>query len=120
MTQNEQTTINATAVRLPPFSPNQPLTWFRRAERHFHLKNITNSTTKADHAIEVLPESVFQRISPWLDTQTAEIKYDDLKSYLLRSFCPTLAVRTRRILELPQHSEADRIPIHGHGMKSIR
>ena len=38
----EDTSINAAAVRLPPFSPNQQLTWFRRAERHFHPKKITN------------------------------------------------------------------------------
>ena len=81
----EDTSINAAAVRLPPFSPNQQLTWFRRAERHFHPKKITSSTTKADYAIEVLPESVFQHIASWLDSQPVEIQYEDLKVALLYS-----------------------------------
>ena len=106
----EATSINAAAVRLPPFSPNQPLTWFRRAERHFHLKKITNSTTKADYAIEVLPESVFQHIASWLDTQPAEIQYEDLKAALLRTFCPSPSVRARRILDLPHQLPGDCTP----------
>lgn len=110
-TKDDIVSINATSVRLPTFSPNQPLTWFRRAERHFNLKKITSSTTKADYVIEVLPESVFQQISPWLDTQPAEIKFEDLKSTLLTKFCPTPAVRAHRILDLPHQSQQDRTPL---------
>ena len=105
----EATSINAAAVRLPPFSPNQPLTWFRRAERHFHLKKITSSTTKADYAIEVLPESVFQHIASWLDTQPAEIQYEDLKAALLRTFCPSPSVRARRTYFGPSASISGRL-----------
>ena len=104
------TEVNATTVRLPQFSPNQPLTWFRRAERHFNLKKITSSATKADYTLEFLPDSVFVHIAPWLDTQPAEIKYEDLKATLLRTFCPTSAVRARRIIELPQQLGSDTTP----------
>ena len=55
-----------------------------------HLIRITVSTRKADYTIEVLPESVFQHISPWLDMHPAEIKYEDLKAKLLKKFCPTI------------------------------
>ena len=101
------TEVNATTVRLPQFSPNQPLTWFRRAERHFNLKKITSSATKADYTLEILPGSVFVHIAPWLDTQPAEIKYEDLKATLLRTFCITPAVRARRMIELPQQLGSD-------------
>ena len=115
----EATSINAAAVRLPPYSPNQPLTWFRRAERHFHLKKITSSTTKADYAIEVLPESVFQHIASWLDTQPAEIQYEDLKAALLRM---------QSVLHLPfalvvfwtfRINFRETAPQHRHGITSI-
>jgi len=43
------TEVNAASIRLPPFSPNEALTWFRRAETQFRLKNIVKATTKADH-----------------------------------------------------------------------
>ena len=106
----EATSINAAALRLPPFSSNQPLTWFRRAERHFHLKKITCSTTKADNAIEVLPESVFQHIALWLDPQPAEIRYEDLKAALLRTFCPSPSDRASRILDFTHQLPGDCIP----------
>lgn len=115
------TEINATTVRLPPFSPNQPLTWFRRAERHFQLKNIKNEATKADYAMEVLPDSVFQRIAAWLDTQPAEILYKDLKSTLLRIYCPTPAVRARRIMDMPASLPPDITPTQAwHEINTLR
>ena len=88
-------------VRLPTLSPNQPLTWFRRAELNFHLKRITVRTTKVDYTIEVFPESVIQHSLPWLVTHLAEIKYEDMKAMLLKKFYPTSSVRARRILDLP-------------------
>ena len=93
-------TVNATGVRLPQFSPNQLLTWFRRAERHFKLKGITNSITKADYALEAVLEAVFQTISPWLDTQLEEITYETLKTILLKEFSPPASVRASRLLDL--------------------
>jgi len=47
------TEVNAASIRLPPFSPNGALTWFRRAETQFRLKNIVKVTTKADHVVAV-------------------------------------------------------------------
>ncbi|ROT71047.1 hypothetical protein C7M84_010632 [Penaeus vannamei] len=52
-------------ICLPPFSPNEALTWFQRAETQFRLKNIVKATTKADHIMAVLPEKVFHWITPW-------------------------------------------------------
>ena len=89
-------TVNAAAVRLPQFSPNQPLTWFRRAERHFKLKGITNSITKADYALEAVPEAVFQTISPWLDTQLEDITLDRLKPAYLEPMDYVTHTRTGR------------------------
>ena len=107
MEEGDHTIINASTVQLPSFSLNQSFVWFRRAEHHFHLKRITVSTTKADYTIEVLPESVFQHLSPWLDMQPAEIKYEDLNAMLLKKFFPTLSVRVQRILDLPQQPMSD-------------
>jgi len=47
------TEVNAASICLPPFSPNGSLTWFRRAETQFRLKNIVKATTKADHVVAV-------------------------------------------------------------------
>ena len=64
----------------------------------------------ADYTIEVLPKSVFQHISPWLNTQLADIKYEDLKTMLLKKYCQTSSVRAQRILVLPQQPIFNRTP----------
>ena len=110
MEEVDHAIINASTVRLPSFSPNQQLTWFRRAEGKFHLKRITVSTTNADYAIEVLPEFVFQYISPWLDMQPADIMYEDVKAMILKNFCPTSSIRIQRILDLPKQPMSERTP----------
>ena len=69
----------------------------------------------------MLQEAVFQQISPWLDTQPAEIQYPDLKAKLLKEFCPTSSVRTRRILDLPQDPPDDLTPTQlWHEINTLR
>ena len=58
-------------VKLPAFSANEHLTWFRSAETRLRLKNIIRTNTKADYVLEALPESVFRRISARLDDEPA-------------------------------------------------
>ena len=102
--------INAVATRLPEFSHDEPLTWFRRAETRFRLRGITQPTTKADYVLEALPETIFRRIGSWLDQQPEEIPYDDLKTYLLKEFSPTASERARRMLLMPSQPMGDRKP----------
>ena len=104
------TQIHAASVKLPPFSPNETLTWFRRAETQFRLKGVTKSSTKSDHVIAVLPEDVFRRIASWLDDQPDDIDYDQLKTQLLDEFSPSPSERARRVLNLPNTPLGDRTP----------
>ena len=75
-------TIHAAAVRLPLFASNEPLTWFRRAETQFRLTGIRNTYTQSDYVHEVIPDSVFRRLAPWLHEQPDRISYGDLKQRL--------------------------------------
>ena len=102
------TTNHATSVKLPSFAPNEALTWFRRAETQFRLKNISRTSTKADYVISALPESVFRRIAPWLDDQRDEIPYDELKTYLLKEYSPSNSERAHRLFGLMSQPLGDR------------
>ena len=104
--------INAVATRLPDFAQNEPLTWFRRAETRFRIRDIVQPTTRADYVLEALPEAIFARIGPWLDQQPDEIPYDDLKKHLLKEFSPTTSERAGRLLSLPSQPMGDRKPSH--------
>ncbi|ROT65705.1 hypothetical protein C7M84_016309 [Penaeus vannamei] len=89
---------------------NEALTWFRRAETQFRLKNIVKATTKADHVVAVLPEEVSHRRAPWLDSQPDDIDYNILKQELLKEFSYSLSERVRQILNDPNTPLGDRTP----------
>ena len=99
MEEVDHTKINVVTVQLPSFSPNKPLTWFRRAERHFHFKRITVSTTKTDY-----PSPPGICLSTYLTMVRHAVRryHEDLKAMLLKKLRPTSSVRAQRIRDLSQ------------------
>ena len=100
--------INAVSVKLPQFSTQEPVTWFRRAEIQFRLRKITDPRTKADYGLESVPDSVFVQIAAWLDQQQDEVLYDDLRKYLLEEFTLSASARAQKLLSFPQQLLGDR------------
>ena len=100
--------INAVSVKLPQFSTQETVTWFRRAEIQFRLRKITDPRTKADYVLESGPDSVFVQIAAWLDQQQDEVLYDDLRKYLLEEFTLSPSARAQKLLSFPQQSLGDR------------
>ena len=100
--------VSAVAVKLPPFSTLEPLVWFKRAEIQFRLRKITDANTKADHVLASLPDEVFSQISSWIDQQPDDLKYDDVKVFLLQEFTLSTAARAQKLLGYPQQSLGDR------------
>ena len=76
----------------------------------FRLKGITHAETKADFLLEALPDSVFRRISSWLQEQDDEIPYDKLKCYILQKYTLTSTERSQKIFDLMKEVSGDRSP----------
>lgn len=91
---------NAVAIKLPPFTLNNPAMWFRRAEAQFRLRGITRDSTKADHAMSVMSEDTFCKLDAWLSKQPSKVLYQDLKEYILGRFTLSQNERAQRILKL--------------------
>lgn len=102
------TDIHAIAVKLSPFSTQEPISWFRRAEIQFRLRKITDPRTQADYVLEAIPESVFPQVSAWLDQQSDDIAYTDIKAHLLKEYTLTVSARAQRLLAIPQQPLGDR------------
>lgn len=100
--------VHAVAVKLSPFSAQEPVSWFHRAEIQFRLRKITDPRTKADYVLESIPDGIFVQISHWLDDNCGEINYDVLKKYLLGEFTLTATERAQRLLRFPQKPLGDR------------
>lgn len=67
------------AIKLPPFSQQNTASWFLQADVHFRVTKIKDEKTKADVTMTTLPEVVFNKITPWLDSQPGKVKYRDLR-----------------------------------------
>lgn len=104
--------INAISVKLPTFSTQEPISWFRRAEVQFRLRKITDPRTKADYVLEAIPETIFLQLSAWLDQQADEITFDPLKAYLLKEYTLTVSDRAKKLLAMPSQQLGDRTALN--------
>jgi len=105
--------VAAVAVKLPPLSTKNPGVWFRRAEAKFRLSGIKCSTTMADHTLSAMSEATADLIQAWLAEQPDELRYEDLKEYVMTRFSLPASDRAQRVLGLAQlplgdHTARDR------------
>ena len=111
-----QNTLTATRVsvghtmRLPPFSQSNPSSWFHRVEVIFRVSKVIDDTSKADQILATLPEEVFTKLTPWLDTKDGPIAYLDLKAKILDTYSMPIAVRAQRVLDLIHQPLGDTNP----------
>ena len=59
--QPESATVNAKAVKLPPFWSGNPEVWFNQVESVFSTRTITVQQTKFDYVIQALDNSTADR-----------------------------------------------------------
>ena len=69
---------------------------------------MTNSRTQGDYVLEATPDTIFTRVSAWLDDKEDDIIYSDLKAHLLSEFTQTPSARAQRLLSFPQQPLGDR------------
>jgi len=95
MTENG---VQAVALKLPTFWTSQPHVWFTQAEAQFHLRNISQDSTKYYYVISALDQSVASRMLDVISHPPAEDKYEDLKKKLLSTFSLSRRDRAHRLL----------------------
>ena len=106
-----EVTVNVSPA-LTQFSEDNPRAWFLMAETRFHMNQITDDIGKTGKVLEALTPAVFNRIAPWLGTQSStKIKYEELKEELLAFYTPSSQTRTKQILDMvnnPTEKPSDR------------
>ena len=95
-------------VKLPAFWVAEPLMWFAQAEAAFRRGNITVSSTKYDHILMKLPESVLVSVRDVIQTvdDNTENPYGLLKARLLTSFGATKWQLAAKLLDYPPLGDA--------------
>ena len=77
--QPESATVNARAVKLPPFWSGNPEVWFKLVESVFATRKITVQQTKFDYVIQALDNSTADRVQAVILSPPEE-PYDTLKT----------------------------------------
>ena len=99
---------NAVSLKLPAFWEAQPAVWFLQAEAQFHIRKITEDTTKYYYVVSSLDQHTSSRILDILQNPPASDKYASLKSRLLDTFGISRRDRASRLLH--PHDIGDRKP----------
>ena len=99
---------NAVAIKLPTFWAQQPEVWFLQAEAQFHIRKITDDTTKYYHVVAALDQETSGRILSTLSSPPTDNKYTDLKQRLLTTFGLSKREQASKLLHL--HPLGDRKP----------
>ena len=99
--QPEAATVNATAVRLPPFWSGNPQVWFKQVESVFTTRNpqITAQQTKFNYVIQALDNITADHVQNII-LNPPDNPYDALKDALVRGFSKTQPEKDQELLNL--------------------
>lgn len=94
------TDVNAVAIKLPNFWNTQPAIWFTQAEAQFHIRKITDDTTKYYYIVAALDQGTASRMSDELSNPPDSEKYSNLKKKLLATYGLSRRDRASKLLHL--------------------
>ena len=95
--QTGTATVNAAAVKLPPFWSGNPEVWFKQVESVFSTRKITVQQTKFDYVIQALDNSTAEKVQSVI-LSPPEDPYNTLRATLIEIFGKTQAPRA-----VPRH-----------------
>lgn len=98
-TEEDDSSVEAVAVKLPAFWAQNPVAWFQRAEGQFRIKKITCQLTKFDYVLQALPEALVPTARSQCENPREDSAYDDLKKALLERHAPNRFMSMTEFIE---------------------
>lgn len=92
--------VSAVAVKLPPFWPDLPETWFAQAESQFHIKGVTSSLTKFHYCVAALPQDIASQLLDLIRNPPASEPFFALQNRLVRLYAMNEFQRSEQIVTL--------------------
>lgn len=96
---NDDPPATVVSLRAPPFCSQEPSLWFSLLDCSFKASKITNSLTKFNHAVSLLPSDVLPLVSATISAASSSDKpYEDLQAALLSKLQSSVATRLSELL----------------------
>ena len=92
-------TVNAAAVKLPPFWSGNPEVWFKQVESVFSTRKITVQQTKFDYVVQALDNSTAEKVQSVI-LSPPEDPYDTLRAALIEIFGKSQAQKDQEVLNI--------------------
>lgn len=90
--------VNAVSLKLQPFWPNSPATWFISAEAQFTLSRITSDISRYHYVVASLPQDVAESIMDILQNPPVINLYSQLKKVLIERHSLSMERRIRKLV----------------------
>jgi hypothetical protein len=88
-------------IKLPPFWPEDPVSWFRLVEGQFALRNMADLITRYYHVLAVLSADSVRLVRHVLHGETGPDSYDQLRASLLASHSLSNYQKMEHMMQLP-------------------
>jgi hypothetical protein len=88
-------------IKLQPFWPEDPASWFRLAEGQFTLRNVADPVTRYYHVLAALSVDSVRLVRHVLHDDTGPESYDRLRASLLASHSLSNYQKMERMMRLP-------------------
>ena len=92
-------TVNAAAVKLPPFWSGNPEVWFKQVESVFSTRKITVQQTQFDYVVQALDNSTAEKVQSVI-LSPPEDPYDTLRAALIEIFGKSQAQKDQEVLNI--------------------
>ncbi len=96
--QQPVASVNAAALKLPPFWANDATLWFAQIEAQFGIRNITQDETKYWYVVAALDHTTMAQVKDVLNNPPRGDKYAALKERLTKTYTLTEYERAGAIL----------------------
>ena len=94
------TTVEAVAIKLPPFWTSCPEAWFAQAEAQFIIRKISKDETKYSYVVAALDTTAATRALAVLQSPPTTGKYEHIKKYLISAFGLTDSERAAALFKV--------------------
>jgi hypothetical protein len=88
-------------IKLPPFWPEDPASWFRLAEGQFAIRNVADPVTRYYHVLAALSVDSVRLVRHVLHDDTGPESYERLRASLLASHSLSNYQKMERMMRLP-------------------